>query len=185
MPIDKASARKRREAGAQRLSCAAEVPIIRGAGSQKMSKRSAVTLLWIGVLLGLVSARAADEALPPEQAQGEIRYRSGGIGADESAAMKAARADYALSLLFASTEEGHAAYASDVHVSILAADGSELLETVAEGPYLLVELPPGRYHVVATARGEVRKREVRIVAGKHQQLGFQWTFVAPAANPAP
>ena len=145
-----------------------------------MSYRSAVALFVMGLLLGAGGARAADDALPPEQVQGEIRYRSGGIGADESEAMKAARPGYPLSLLFASTDNGHAAYESDVHVSILAADGSELLETVTEGPYLLLALPPGKYRIVASARGEVRKREVKIVAGKHQELGFQWTFTGPA-----
>lgn len=150
-----------------------------------MMSRSAAALLLTGSLMAASGACAAHDALPPEHTQGDIRYLSGGIGADESDAIKTARSSYALSLLFASTDNGHAAYESDVHVSVIAADGSEVLETVTEGPYLLIELPPGKYRIVASARGELRKRDVKVVAGKHQELGFQWTFKSEEPAPSP
>ena len=128
-----------------------------------------------------IPARADDDALPPEQQQGEIRYRSGGIGSEESAALKAASGRYALSLAFSSLEAGHRAYESDVRVSLRTAEGRELLNALAEGPFMLVNLPTGTYTIVATARGEARSQTVMVVAGQHKPLSFSWNFAGPAA----
>lgn len=126
----------------------------------------------------LACAAAADDvdlgALPPEQHQGAIAFRSGGIGQAESQAMQAARGQYPLSLTFYSREDGKAAFNSDVHVSIRAADGSEVLEAVADGPFLLVNLPRGKYRIVATSGGQELARQVSIEPGKHREMSLEW-----------
>lgn len=134
--------------------------------------------LAVGIALTAAAANAAEDvdlnALPPEQHQGAVTFRSGGIGQAESKAMQAARSQYSLSLSFYSREAGKTAFTSDVHVSIRSADGSEVLETVSDGPFLLVNLPRGKYHVVAQALGDALVRDVT-VEGRHVDVNLEWT----------
>ncbi|GIX27242.1 MAG: hypothetical protein KatS3mg123_1123 [Burkholderiales bacterium] len=128
--------------------------------------------------LGLVAAFAAAQefALPPERSQGSVTYLTGGVGKEESDAIKRVQDRYPLSLLF--VERGgpntwH--YLANVRVSIQDAAGKSLLETTAEGPFLLAKLPEGRYTVVAEVRGQLITRRVDLTQGKRAQLVFEWS----------
>ncbi|MGN2391759.1 carboxypeptidase-like regulatory domain-containing protein [Pelomicrobium sp. G1] len=128
--------------------------------------------------LGLVAASAAAQefALPPERSQGSVTYLTGGVGKEESDAIKRVQDRYPLSLLF--VERGgpntwH--YLANVRVSIQDAAGKSLLETTAEGPFLLAKLPEGRYTVVAEVRGQLITRRVDLTQGKRAQLVFEWS----------
>lgn len=128
--------------------------------------------------LGLVAASAAAQefALPPERSQGSVTYLTGGVGKEESDAIKRVQDRYPLSLLF--VERGgpntwH--YLANVRVSIQDAAGKSLLETTAEGPFLLAKLPEGRYTVVAKVRGQLITRRVDLTQGKRAQLVFEWS----------
>uniref|UniRef100_UPI00286E5FF8 hypothetical protein n=1 Tax=Deinococcus sp. TaxID=47478 RepID=UPI00286E5FF8 len=78
--------------------------------------------------LGLACAAFAQVGLPPLQTFGSMSYITGGIGLDESTAMKAAEKDFALSLLFAQTTRGE--YLADVKLSIKDKAGKTMLEAV-------------------------------------------------------
>lgn len=113
-------------------------------------------------------------ALPPLQDQGGIPYRSGGVGADESRAMKAAAAKYSLALTFATHRDGRNAYLASVPVQVLDAAGATLLDVVTDGPFLLIDLPPGRYVVVATHDGVAQRASLHVEAGRHLNRPFVW-----------
>ena len=116
---------------------------------------------------------AADE-LPPEHTHGAITYRSGGIGASESAAMQAAAGRYPLEVLFAERDaSGAASYAAGDRLSIRDAGGKEVLSTVSNGPFLLVRLPAGRYTLTAWHDGNAKTRTVNIGA-QHLRIVFEW-----------
>ena len=93
------------------------------------------------------------------KSQGAGQYVCGGIGSDESTAMRAAMKNHPLSLLFA--REG-GAYLSDVSVRIKNAQGAEAMALQASGPVCLVDLPPGRYTVEATAEGATKSQDVTL-----------------------
>ena len=140
-----------------------------------------MALLSIGLSLsGSVGAQAdpVDESLD----LGQISFISGGIGADEAEAMKAQASSYALALTFAQHQRGQDVYLASVPVVIRTADGgATVLDTVTEGPYLLVNLPEGRYRVSAVYQHNEKTAEVQVRAGAHQRHTFVWQGAASDA----
>ena len=59
-------------------------------------------------------------------------------------------------------------------VVIRDAGGNVVLEATSEGPYLLADLPPGRYQVTAIYQGEEKRANAEVVAGKPARLTFVW-----------
>lgn len=114
------------------------------------------------------------EDLPEARVAGGIPYLTGGIGAAESAAIRAAFKRYTLALTFARREDGHNVFLTDLPVVITDASGVAVFEATTDGPFLLVDLPAGAYQVSATSRGESRQAQVRIVAGEHLEQAFLW-----------
>ena len=133
---------------------------------------SAMMALGSMAIAGVLST--AQAALPAVQHQGSVQYISGGIGIDESEAMKAAAKDYPLSLTFAAQREGKADYVASVAVVIRDAQGKEVLKTTAEGPYMLIKLPAGTYKVSATYEGRAQEREVNVQGAGSGRTVFEW-----------
>lgn len=134
------------------------------------------------VAAGLFAAAAAaeDPALPPLQHSGDIGYISGGIGVEESRAMKAEAGRHPLSLTFVSRIDGRDSYSAPEQVTILKADGAPVLDLKPDGPFLLVDLPPGKYRISAGSAQRSRTQTVEITRGGHQRLVFN---VPEAATP--
>ena len=129
--------------------------------------------LFVWVLgLGLAGVAFAAGDLPPQQTSGSVSYVTGGIGLDESDAIKAAEKDFSLSLLFAQTKRGE--YLCDVKVSIKDKAGKTVLEAMADGPMLLARLPAGAYKISAEHEGVVLLRTVTINAKGVTRAAFVW-----------
>ncbi|ARU04607.1 hypothetical protein CCO03_07915 [Comamonas serinivorans] len=138
------------------------------------------------------SAGSAVGALPPEQVQGGVRYLSGGIGTDESRALREAAKDWPLTLAFAVRDGEAHAFAVDVRVRIADAQGQPVLTITAQGPLLLAQLRPGRYTVTATFEGNTVTatfegntvtRQVHLQAGQPVHETLLWTPGVTAAKP--
>lgn len=115
-----------------------------------------------------------DGSLPPVQTQGQVQFLSGGIGKDETDAIKRAAGSWPLVLEFAQLSAGHAAYLSDAKVTIKDAAGTTVLETVADGPYMLVKLPPGKYAVEAVYQSKTLRREASLQKGESRTISLLW-----------
>lgn len=113
----------------------------------------------------LLSATGAHAQHPALQKAGDLQYVCGGIGIDESTAMRAAMKDYPLSLLFA-TQSGD--YLAKIQVVIEGEKGAQVGQFEAQGPVCLVRLDAGRYTVKASAEGgKTIEHSVEVVpAGK-------------------
>ncbi|RYF69467.1 MAG: carboxypeptidase regulatory-like domain-containing protein [Comamonadaceae bacterium] len=116
-------------------------------------------LLAAACLAGALSAQAQPAALPAMKGDGAVRWVCGGIGSDESTAMRGAMKSHPLSLLFARKD---GAYLADVDVRIQSAAGAPALTLRANGPVCLVDLPAGRYAVEARTEGLSQKQDVTI-----------------------
>ena len=112
--------------------------------------------------------------LPPEETQGAVTYRTGGIGQSEAAAMQQAEKNYPLSLEFAERAGPKNWFLANVEVTIKDQHGNPALRTFADGPYLLARLPDGRYTVTATDNGRSETRQITVAAGKPDHLFFLW-----------
>lgn len=127
-----------------------------------------------GILLASSAHAQTDSALPPVQKSGAVEYLSGGIGLEESTAIKGASRHWPLSLVFSVQAAGKAEFASDVKLEIRDAKGVPVLETTASGPFLLAKLPPGSYSLRATLVGKTLERKVQIKAGSSARVELVW-----------
>jgi hypothetical protein len=124
-------------------------------------------------------ASLATDGLPPVRTFGSVSYITGGIGLDESTAIKAAEKDFALSLTFAATKRRE--YLSDVKVSIKDNAGKTVLEAVSDGPMLLARLPAGAYKITAEHDGNALSKTVRVEPRGVTRTAFVWQ---PAREPS-
>ncbi|AVS85088.1 hypothetical protein C8239_10285 [Paracidovorax avenae] len=110
--------------------------------------------------------------LPEKKTQGALRYTCGGIGLDESTAMRAAMKDHPLSLLFAT---GGGDYLADVQVKLVPQGWGDAgaLSFTATGPVCLLDLPAGSYEVEATSAGK-QKRQTVMVDKEPKTLDFRF-----------
>ena len=136
-----------------------------------MSRFSTRAALAAALLAGAFTAAQAQSAMPAWKGEGATRYVCGGIGSDESKAMRAAMKEHPLALLFARAD---GAYLADVQVEIQGADGAAALSLRASGPVCLVDIPAGRYTVVATTQGGESKRQAVTVGSGSTTASFRY-----------
>lgn len=119
-------------------------------------------------------ATFAQAPLPAVKRSGAVEYLSGGIGSDESTAIKAVSTQWPLTLEFAVNTQPRADYASDVQVTIRDAHDTAVFQTTSSGPFLLVKLPPGQYKVDAQYQGKTLRQSVTVAQGKAAHESFVW-----------
>lgn len=105
---------------------------------------------------------AAVQARTPEG----IAYMEGGIGADEVDVLMAQRASYSLSIGVAAARSG--AFLPDAHLRIVDATSTVRFDQQMHAPWLLIDLPPGRYVIEAVHEGDVRLGEVTLTPRGHR-----------------
>ena len=107
--------------------------------------------------------------LPEILHQDGISYTTGGIGADETSALKANARHYNL---FISNSEKNGSFTDNTSITIT---GKQATLTVNDaGPLFYAKLPPGVY-VVKAANGDQRsERTVSVTNQKQEQIHFIW-----------
>lgn len=105
------------------------------------------------------------------QDQNGVAYLSGGIGEDEAKAIEQATG-YNLHMTFSVGAEGK--YVPDVDVIIQKAQGQTVLTLSQAGPLVYVQLPPGKYTVIATRNGEERRDTADVETGAARNMVFNW-----------
>lgn len=128
--------------------------------------------LSAGALALLFSLHAAAAPLPPEHHDHGITWISGGIGSDESLALKAQASHFPMSLVFSAGKNDE--YLADVHVTVRDHAGKTVLDTVSGGPLMLIRLPAGKYAVSAMKDGQKLERKADVAAKGGTQLSFHW-----------
>lgn len=112
--------------------------------------------------------------MPEVRSAGPVNYVSGGVGEAEIAAMKQAAMKYPLELVFVQNAVPRDQYLAGVGVRIENSRGQVVLETVADGPFLLAQLPAGRYTVSARLEDIVKRRDLALSSGQHRRVVFEW-----------
>jgi hypothetical protein len=100
-------------------------------------------------------------AAPAAQAGQAYTGMTGGVGVDSRAAMMTRYHDYNLHLAFA---EPDGSFLAAVRVRVHDARGNVVYDGPSVGPYLFLEVPPGRYRITAQ-HGDARA-ERTAVAGE-------------------
>lgn len=137
---------------------------------------SALLVTFLSTGLAHAAIQSA-QALPPMQTKGDIAWVSGGIGEAQAKAFEHAATRYPLSLEFIVKPEAKGAraeFTAAVPVTVTDKHGKALLSATSQGPFMLLELPHGRYTVIAERHG--RKIERHVVVGQgHHRIVFEWT----------
>jgi hypothetical protein len=128
------------------------------------------------------AATAAPQApglsLPPLQLQGQTEFLAGGIGSDESEAIRKEGRSWPLMLEFAQGGASGAAeraeYVSDVKIVIKDKSGNLVLDATAGGPFMLVKLAPGRYSLDATYESTTLHRDLKLEKGQNRKITLLW-----------
>ena len=118
-------------------------------------------------------------SLPPVQTQGQTEFMTGGIGRDESEALRKEGRTWPLMLQFAqgggaADGAAHAGYISDVKVTIRDKSGNVVLDANAEGPYMLVKLAPSKYSLDATYESTTLHRDLKFEKGQIRKITLLW-----------
>jgi hypothetical protein len=126
----------------------------------------------------LVSAFAASHAMASTQGRSPQgwAFLDGGIGQTETESMEAERGKYSLWIMTASKTSG--AHLPDAEVTIVDAKGETVFQRRLEGPWLMIDLPLGRYEVRSHYGQEAQTRITTIHPGDHHQVIFY--FDVPA-----
>ncbi len=127
-------------------------------------------VVWCAVTAAI--AHAAPENV---MTQGGVTFVSGGIGLDARQRMQALEPQFNGKLVFTLTEGN---YLSDVDVSVRDAAGKTLIKHVADGPFMLIRLPAGKYSVTAIYDGRTQVRQVQLRDGRLHTEYLRW-----AGNP--
>jgi hypothetical protein len=125
--------------------------------------------------VGLGSALAGDLSSSPAVVRSAVdghRYQNGGIGTDEVRAMQRQAGPYDLHLSF--SEGARNAWVTDVGLAISSARGRQVFALKHAGPLTDVELPAGRYLVVAESGGVRRTGSVAVKPGAPARLNLHW-----------
>jgi hypothetical protein len=134
---------------------------------------AAVGVLMFPVALNAASLEPIDSTgvQVQQQQQNGITYLSGGVGEDEARAIQQTQG-YNLHMTFSTGPKDE--YVPDVNLVIQKTPGSPVLTLSEAGPLVYVQLPPGKYTVVATRNGEERRDTAEVGSGAARNLVFHW-----------
>jgi hypothetical protein len=119
-----------------------------------------------------VAFHAIGATLPQARTGHGVTYISGGIGHDESVAMKGEARNYPLSMVFSAGKNNE--YLADVKITIKDKAGKEVLNAVSNGPIMLVKVPAGRYSIAAERNGKSLHHTVQVNQKGGKQVNFHW-----------
>lgn len=144
-----------------------------------MKKHRAPLVLAALTIAGLLAAAPAVAAsspteLPPVMTQGSVKYLSGGIGTDEEKAMRSQMSKYPLTLEFAEHATPMPEHLAGINVTIKDHSGKTELDTISDGPFMLVQLPAGKYRITADENGKTQARDVVVAANTPEHVLFEW-----------
>ena len=117
---------------------------------------------------------ASGASLPPVQSQGQTEFVTGGIGLDESEAIKKEGRSWPLMLEFAQASAPHPEYIGDVKITVKDKSGNVVLDATGEGPYMLIKLAPGKYSLDATYASVTLHRDLKLEKGQNRKITLLW-----------
>jgi hypothetical protein len=132
----------------------------------KMPWRTALcALAWCAAALGTVGAQTAPAGggavISAPVTPDAVKYLSGGAGDEERSQLQTQWPQYPLMIVFSAAG---GAYAVPDSVRVTNAQGAVVLDVAQAGPMLMLNLPPGDYHVLARSGGAEQQREVTLSA---------------------
>jgi len=138
-------------------------------------KKKMLFLILVGLFFS-AEALAGDHTVylsapEPQTSMAGIQFISGGIGITERQVLEQMADKYTLKVVLAG-KDGH--YLSRCDVEIIGADGTKIVSTTTDGPWLLGDLEPGIYRIKAQHDNVWKTQNAKVTAGRLQQVIFNW-----------
>jgi hypothetical protein len=111
---------------------------------------------------------------PKTQMQGEIAYITGGVGEEESAAIRGDAKNWPLMIDFSQNLENRDVWISQVDLRIQDIKGNSILVATTDGPLLLVRLQSGNYVLMATYEGVTKTQKMQIIDSNLLRVSLNW-----------
>jgi len=124
-------------------------------------------------LLFIVSGFAFAQ-IPDTQHSEGIAYISGGVGGEESEAILAEAKQWPVLLELSQLENGRGVWIFGAQIKLINKQQKVIFSAQADGPYMLINLTPGDYQILATYQGVEQKRALTVKADSSQKLNIFW-----------
>ncbi|QKM65194.1 hypothetical protein DCO17_08075 [Polynucleobacter tropicus] len=112
--------------------------------------------------------------IPDTQHSEGIAFISGGVGDGESEAILAEAKQWPVLLELSQLENGRGVWIFGVQIKLINEQQKVIFNAQADGPYMLINLTPGDYQILATYQGVEQKRALAVKAGSSQKLNIFW-----------
>lgn len=113
--------------------------------------------------------------LPEVQTDSNLSCMMGGVGLDESKAMRAEAKKWPLVIEFTEQQGKSYAWISGAQLEIINAKGETIFLDKCNGPMFLAKMIPGKYELIATYQNQVKKRSILIDGKQSTKVSFIWT----------
>ncbi len=113
-------------------------------------------------------------------AEGRV-FVTGGVSDSEQLALRSQRERFSLWVVTAA--KGTGAYLSDVRIKVTDSQQRVLFDAALDGPWLMIDLPLGRYTVEADLAGRKQQHVTTIHPGDHHQAFFYFDVDADVSPP--
>ena len=123
----------------------------------------AAALLLTGAAVVVTPASATMEWTPARHTQGDSTYITGGVGERDAKRFEALVPRHRLAIEVLEHAGSISEFTAGAGVKIDNVRGKTVLDARADGPFMLVDLPPGRYSVAATLAGHGTERKAVVV----------------------
>jgi hypothetical protein len=141
--------------------------------TQRIWRPAAAVAIGSASLFGALAAHAVYN--PPIHMSNGIEYMSGGVSSEEAELMENVAPRWPATFEFAVKNGKRSEFAAEVVVTVRNASGQAVLSrVVADGPFMVARLDPGRYEVEATLADQTLKQEVEISVGSATRTLFVW-----------
>ena len=127
----------------------------------------------ITTLIFVVSGFAFAQ-IPDTQHSEGIAYMCGGVGDGESEAILAEAKQWPVLLELSQLENGRGMWIFGAQLKIINKQQKVIFNAQADGPYMLINLLPGDYQIVASYQGAEQRRALTVKADISQKLNIFW-----------
>ena len=117
---------------------------------------------------------SAMSQLPEIQTDSNLSCMMGGVGLDESQAMREEAKKWPLVIDFTERQGNSYPWIAGVELQIINSKGETIFFEKCNGPLFLAKVIPGRYEIIATYEDQVKKRMVVIDSKQSTKVSFTW-----------
>ena len=113
--------------------------------------------------------------MPDEQHQGPVGFITGGVGQSQARMFEKQITKHPLAIELLQHAGKAEEFTADATIKIIDRQGRTVLDAKAGGPFMLVDLAPGRYSIQATLKNDtLRKSAVAVVRDKTARATFEF-----------